>query len=191
MKTKSLLLVSLIILSVSCNITKPVAGKKTDANHISPTASNVPDEAAKFRDKKTWILGYFNPGQLSNEPYSTWYTRGYDEYQLNSEAVNKLYDINKEGLTLKVVMGTWCPDSRREIPRLMRILDIWQFPAASVAFIGVDDEKNSSVADFDKLDIQRVPTIIIFKNNVEAGRIIEIPATSLEQDMVNILNRNE
>jgi len=37
-------------------------------------------------------------------------------------------------------------------------------------------------------DMQRVPTFIIFKNNIEAGRIIENPLTSLEQDMVNILS---
>jgi hypothetical protein len=31
------------------------------------------------------------------------------------------------------------------------------------------------------------PDIYFYKNNIEAGRIIENPATSLEQDMVNIL----
>ena len=94
-------------------------------------------------------------------------------------------------ITIKIVMGTWCPDSRREVPRFMRILDVWQFPASKVTFIGVDDAKLSPVGEYDKLDIQRVPTFIIYKNNIEAGRIIENPKTSLEQDMVNILTRNE
>ena len=84
-------------------------------------------------------------------------------------------------------MGTWCPDSRREVPRFMRILDAWQFPVVKVTFIGVDNAKLSPVGEYDKLDIQRVPTFIIYKNNIEAGRIIENPTTSLEQDMVNIL----
>ncbi len=88
-------------------------------------------------------------------------------------------------------MGTWCPDSRREVPRFMRILDIWKFPVSMVTFIGVDNAKLSPVGEYDKLDIQRVPTFIIYKNNIEAGRIIENPTTSLEQDMVNILTRNE
>jgi hypothetical protein len=73
----------------------------------------------------------------------------------------------------------------------MRILDIWQFPVTKVTFIGVDNAKLSPVGEYDKLDIQRVPTFIIYKNNIEAGRIIENPTTSLEQDMVNILTRNE
>jgi hypothetical protein len=69
----------------------------------------------------------------------------------------------------------------------MRILNAWQFPADKVTFIGVDDAKLSPVGEYTGLNIQRVPTIILYKNNIEAGRIIENPATSLEQDMVNIL----
>jgi hypothetical protein len=55
----------------------------------------------------------------------------------------------------------------------------------------VDNAKLSPVGEYDKLDIQRVPTFIIYKNNIEVGRIIENPVTSLEQDMINILTRNE
>jgi hypothetical protein len=47
------------------------------------------------------------------------------------------------------------------------------------------------VGDFASLNIVRVPTFIFYKNNSEAGRIIEVPKTSLEQDMVNILSGNE
>ena len=56
-----------------------------------------------------------------------------------------------------------------------------------LTFIGVDNGKLSPIGDYEALEIQRVPTFIIYKNNLEAGRIIENPVTSLEQDMVNIL----
>jgi hypothetical protein len=69
----------------------------------------------------------------------------------------------------------------------MRVLDIWQFPVGKITFIGVDDAKRSPVGEYASLDIKRVPTFIIYKNNIETGRIIENPTTSLEQDMVNIL----
>ena len=84
-------------------------------------------------------------------------------------------------------MGTWCPDSRREVPRFMRVMDAWHFPVEKLIFIGVDDAKQSPVGEYNSLDIQRVPTFILYKNNIEAGRIIENPKTSLEQDMVDIL----
>ena len=126
---------------------------------------------------------------LTRPPHSEWYQKGYEEYQPDNEAVNKLTAISKDNLTIKIVMGTWCPDSRREVPRFMRILDLWKFPPEKVTFIGVDNAKLSPVGEYEKLDIQRVPTFIFYKNNVEAGRIIENPVTSLEQDMVNILTR--
>ncbi len=126
---------------------------------------------------------------MTRPPHSEWFRKGYDDYKFNDEAVKKLTEISKEGLTIKIVMGSWCPDSRREVPRFMKILDYWKFPAESITYIGVDDSKFSPVGEYDKLDIQRVPTFILYKNNIEAGRIIENPVTSLEQDMVNILTR--
>jgi len=68
---------------------------------------------------------------------------------------------------------------------------MWQFPVSKISFIGVDNAKLSLVGEYDSLDIQRVPTFIIYKNNIESGRIIETPKTSLEQDLVNILTSNE
>jgi len=144
-----------------------------------------------FSDQTTWLLGYFTLGQLTREPHFIWYLKGFDEYQLNIEPLGKLIEIPKDDLTIKIVMGSWCPDSRREVPRFMRILDKWQFPISKVTFIGVDNAKLSPVGEYTGLGIERVPTFIVYKNNIEAGRIIENPKTSLEQDMVNILTRNE
>jgi hypothetical protein len=58
-----------------------------------------------------------------------------------------------------------------------------------VTFIGVDNSKLSPIGEYSSLDIQRVPTFIFYKNKIEAGRIIENPVTSLEQDIINILTR--
>jgi thiol-disulfide isomerase/thioredoxin len=157
----------------------------------TPALSAVAEQAAvpavNFSEQSTWLLGYINPSLFTREPHSSWYFKGYDDYRINPEALNKLLEINKDGLTIKIVMGTWCPDSRREVPRFMRILDQWQFSVAKVTFIGVDNAKLSPVGEYDNLDIQRVPTFIIYKNNIESGRIIENPKTSLEQDIVNII----
>jgi thiol-disulfide isomerase/thioredoxin len=142
-----------------------------------------------FHEQTTWLLGYFTRDWLTRPPHSEWFLKGYDEYKFNDEAVNKLTGVSKDELTIKIVMGSWCPDSRREVPRFIRILDYWKFPMEKVIFIGVDDSKISPVGEYSKLDIQRVPTFIFYKNNIEAGRIIEVPVTSLEQDMVNILTR--
>jgi hypothetical protein len=189
---RSIFFLILLLFSLSsCKTVKPVTEKMPEAQQSVEPVTETVTPAVNFSDQATWLLGYFEPSRLKSEPYSSWYIKGFDDYQLNTDALNKLLDINKETLTIKIIMGTWCPDSRREVPRFMRILDIWQFPLSQITFIGVDNAKLSPVGGFDKLDIQRVPTFIIYKNNNEAGRIIENPTTSLEQDMVNILTRNE
>jgi len=187
MKTITLLLISLMVCSTGCKTIKPAAASKPEMVQTSQPVKEAAPASVNFSEQTTWLLGYFSRDRLVREPYASWYLKGYNDYQFNSDVVNKLTDISKDGLTIKIVMGTWCPDSRREVPRFMRILDLWQFPVANVIFIGVDNAKLSPVGEYEKLDIQRVPTFIIYKNNIEAGRIIENPTTSLEQDIVNIL----
>jgi thiol-disulfide isomerase/thioredoxin len=176
------LLVLFALISFGCNSAQNVSAQEKDKQD---------NPYAKFSDQSTWVLGYFKRSQITSTPHSEWFTKGYDEYQLNTEALNSLHDISKDGVSVKIVMGTWCPDSRKQVPRFLRIMDIWNFPESSVTFIGVDDAKQSPVGEYEKLDIQRVPTFIFYKNNIEAGRIIENPVTSLEQDMVNILTSKE
>jgi thiol-disulfide isomerase/thioredoxin len=180
-------LLILVLLTVSgCKSTKPMAGSKPDAVSAETVVQNV-QAPVNFSEQSTWLLGYFNRFRLSQYPYSTFYSSGYDEYKPASEVMNNLLDINKDSLKIKVVMGTWCPDSRREVPKFMKVIDTWAFPQTAVTFIGVDDAKLSPVGEYTNLDIVRVPTFIVYKNNIEAGRIIENPTTSLEQDLVNIL----
>jgi thiol-disulfide isomerase/thioredoxin len=179
----------LLISIIACKSLKPVAGTSSDIPSTTVSTTDVKSDQINFSEASTWLLGYINPGQLTREPYSTWYLKGYDDYQFNSDAINKLLEINKDDLSIKIVMGTWCPDSRREVPRFMRVLYIWQFPSEKLTILGVDNTKQCPIGDFDKLNIQRVPTFILYKNNIEVGRIIENPLTSLEQDMVNILTK--
>lgn len=182
---KNLIPVLFIIMFVSGCVSKRTA---VSVSSITDTALSTND---KYSAQSTWVLGYFVRDQITREPHSEWFVKGYDEYQVNSESVKKLTGIAHEGLTIKIVLGTWCTDSRREVPGFMKILDLWKFPVDRLTLIGVDDSKLSPVGEYEKLDIHRVPTFIIYKNNIEAGRIIENPVTSLEQDMVNILIRND
>jgi thiol-disulfide isomerase/thioredoxin len=173
----------LLLFSAGCKSTKPAADNiQTPVPEPAEVSSKI-----NFHDPTTWILGYFNRDRLTHYPYSTFFQSGYDDYQPSTEALNNLLDIGHENITIKIVMGTWCSDSRREVPRYLKVLDLWNFPPGGVTYIGVDEEKQSPVGEYNNLDIVRVPTFIVYKNNIESGRIIENPVTSLEQDMVKIL----
>lgn len=149
------------------------------------------DEAADhvwdFRDATTWLLGDFLPSRFFSPPHSSWYVSGYRDYQPDQAIMNELRETDISDLTITIVLGTWCPDSRREVPRFMKIIDLWGFPEEKIRFIGVDIDKITPLQDYQELGIERVPTFIFFENKTEKGRIIEVPVTSLEQDTDNIL----
>lgn len=170
------------ILLASCGVFRKNAHVQTETIN-----NDSHDEIINYSAQSTWLLGYFNPLQLASFPHDRWYLKGFDEYAPNSAVIERLRNLLNSELTITIVMGTWCPDSRREVPRFMKILDALNFPAGNVKFIGVDDVKIAPVEEYFTLNIQRVPTFIFYKNKVEAGRIIENPVASLEQDMENIL----
>lgn len=143
-----------------------------------------------FRDATTWLLGDLTPAMLNNPPHSEWYLKGYADYQPDQEIMGELMELAKDDLTITIVLGTWCPDSRREVPHFMKMTDLWGFPREKIRFIGVDINKVAPLGDYPALAIERVPTFIFYKNNIEKGRIIEVPVTSLEQDTRDILKGN-
>ena len=157
-----------------------LAGKE-DAE--SETASHVWD----FRDATTWLLGDISLQRLSEPPHASWYLEGYASYTPDALYLERLRNTDISDLTITVVLGTWCPDSRREVPRFMKLADLWGFPAEKIRFIGVDINKVAPLDEYNSLGIERVPTFIFFENNSEKGRIIEIPVSSLEQDSNDIL----
>jgi len=89
---------------------------------------------------------------------------------------------------ITLVLGTWCSDSRREVPWFYKILESLEYDLDNMKVICVNTAKTAEGIDVDQLDIQKVPTFIFYKEGVELGRIIETPQTSLEKDMAKILN---
>jgi thiol-disulfide isomerase/thioredoxin len=187
MRKTFILLIILLGINPGCKTSRPASTVKGKETSSSVSDKKNDPSVVNFSDKSTWILGYFKPERLTQEPYASWYVKEYEDYQISSDAINRLLDISKDNIQIKIIMGTWCPDSRREVPRMARILDIWRFPVSQVTYIGVDKDKNAKVIEYESLKIEKVPTFVIYKNNSEAGRIIETPVTSLEQDMLNIL----
>lgn len=188
MKTLFLIIVAVIIIGSGCRTRKPSV---IDNVYVPEQSSSAAETYKIYSDPTTWVLGYFNINRLNQPPHYDWFVKGKELYEFNQEVVNKLKSISNNDITIKIVMGTWCPDSRREVPRFMKVLDTVDFPGDKVQFIGVDNVKIAPIENYEALDIQRVPTFIFYRNNIEAGRIIENPVTSLEQDMLDILTRNE
>jgi thiol-disulfide isomerase/thioredoxin len=191
MKIFYLFIVIILFGVTGCKSTKPAAKSGTVKSQETVASVQTGSKPVNFSDPETWILGPFKVDMLYQTPWSEWFIKGFDEYKYCSQYTDSIKLLMKPGISIKIVMGTWCPDSRREVPKFMRVLSVVDFPANMVELIGVDNSKIAPIQSYAALNILRVPTFIIYKNNIEAGRIIENPVTSLEQDMVNILTRNE
>ena len=71
--------------------------------------------------KKPYHYGILNKNILMNHEGYPWFLNQYDKYQ---PSIEKLSQINFSKIKIKIFMGTWCHDSKREIPRLIKILDL-------------------------------------------------------------------
>ncbi len=144
-----------------------------------------------YSEPGTWLLGDLKYDYFLDEPHNSWFSKGFDEYSFDDSLFIELEKTGIDKVDIVVVLGTWCPDSRRELPRFMKIMESLGYDADRIRFIGVDSYKEAPVDDYESFDIDRVPTFIFYHEKAELGRIIEYPETSLEKDMLEILNRIE
>lgn len=159
----------IITLVTACHTTKPTAG-------TTPVA-----------DK---LLGVHPASSLEKPPYSEWYRKEYDGYQPDSSIINALRPLLRRQ-QVTVFLGTWCGDSRREVPRLLHVLKAAGLPDKQLKLVMVDNApeayKQSPGREEAGLNIFRVPTVTITEKGAEKGRIVESPVESLEKDLLHIL----
>lgn len=137
------------------------------------------------------LLGHQTKNQLLKEPYSEWYSKEHDEYAIDQNAIAELKKEKINTYNITLVMGTWCEDSHREVPRLFKILEAANYPENKVDIIAVNRKKEAPGGEEGPYNIQKVPTIIVQKYGKEIGRIIESPQSGyLERDLVEILKKD-
>lgn len=142
-------------------------------------------------DNSKMLLGYQSKNQLLKEPYSEWYVKEHDEYSMDQNAIAELKKEKLSSYTITVVMGTWCEDSHREVPRLFKILEAVNHPESKLMIIAVNRKKEAPNGEEGPMNIQLVPTIIVQKYGKEIGRIVESPESGyLERDLVEILRKD-
>ena len=136
------------------------------------------------------LLGSQSLNQFQKEPYKAWYDENYTIYPIDKTALEGLKKGKINSYNIIVFLGTWCGDSKRNFPRLMKILDETKFPKSKLHIIGVNRKKQSPNGEEAKYNIVKVPTIILEKYGKEIGRITEEPETGfIEKDLLNIIKK--
>lgn len=128
-------------------------------------------------------------GVTSFPEFKEMYDPLYESYTPDSATIVALKKVVKKE-KIKIVFGTWCGDSKVNVPHFFKILDLLNFKEKNVEIVAVDGHKKAENGILDGLDIQRVPTFIVFDNKgKELGRIIEGPTTTLEGDLLAIYKK--
>jgi thiol-disulfide isomerase/thioredoxin len=137
---------------------------------------------------KKMLIGFCTREAFQDTAFKDWFDEQYKNYQPDYEVLDKL-EGKLDNISITVVMGTWCSDSREQIPSFYKILDELNYDANNITLICVDRKKKGLSDEADGLNIELVPTIIFYRNNEEIGRIIETPAETLEKDMLEIVSK--
>lgn len=138
------------------------------------------------------IIGETNKKELLMSEHKSWFQDSYEDYKPSPEIVEELtknFKTNK--FQIDVYFGTWCEDSQREVPQLIKLLEHSKFDFKKLKLTGVDEDKiipNVSEKKREALDVFNVPTIIVYKNGKEINRFVEYAQETLEKDMLKIFS---
>jgi tetratricopeptide (TPR) repeat protein len=138
----------------------------------------------------THLFGVVTRDSLHKEPHATWFKKNYDDYQPTPSVIEQLKQLKFNDLSIKIFFGTWCGDTKRELPRLLKVLDAINFPKEKITFIALSSDektyKQSKNREEKGYHIFRVGSYVMEKNGVELNRIVEYPIFSMEQDILTI-----
>lgn len=107
----------------------------------------------------------------------------YERYQPTSLALDNMQSL--EDKELVVLFGSWCHDSEREVPRLLKLLDASGVALANVMLLAVDKQKHEASGIAEELSLRFTPTFVVRQDGKEIARIIERPQVDLAADFAH------
>ncbi len=146
------------------------------------------------KDPKTGediLRGYVNMEGLKSDIFKEAYIRGLNEYMPNDSVVQECKKL-MDGVSFRIIMGTWCSDSQEEVPRFFQVLYTAEADILNpeiMEIICVDSNKEAGDVSIKKYDIEKVPTFIVYRKGKEIGRITERFNNRPETDLLEILKK--
>ena len=110
------------------------------------------------------------------------FKRNYDAYEVTAGI-----DGLPTGLKVKILFGTWCHDSEREVPRMLKLLAASGVKEENISLISLDVRKKEPEGRAKALDVRFTPTFIFFSDGIELGRIVERPNGELQSDLRTLI----
>lgn len=147
--------------------------------------SGCQTSSSESKQKPTILVGEITyPDVLKTYPY---FLATHSSVKASPASIEQLKYIS-EPTHLTVYFGVWCHDSIREVPLLMQLLEEINNPNISYQLISLDMKKQEPQGRAKANEVLYTPTIIVYQNQEELGRIIEKPEQDLASDLVKILS---
>ncbi|HVR43403.1 MAG TPA: HEAT repeat domain-containing protein [Thermoanaerobaculia bacterium] len=111
-------------------------------------------------------------------------------YEPDPAVVEAIATSIRPGDRMEVYLGTWCSDSQREVPKLLKILDLLRDDygvSLPVDWVALDRSKSEPAEAIEGKNIEKVATFIYYRDGEETGRIVETPTGLFEDHFMQIV----
>ncbi|MFA6571067.1 MAG: thioredoxin family protein [Bacteroidota bacterium] len=163
---KYLLLVLIALFFVSCSSAKYSVTKEPEGKSIIKGVLSWED----WQEEAGWS-SYASVGYTPNKSI----TKDIAEYVIS------------KNLSFVIFAGSWCGDSETELPKIYKLLTLAGVFNDRIELWGVDREKLEPSGNAEFFKIEKVPTVIVMTGEKEIGRVVEMPKTSWDSDIMEII----
>ncbi len=193
-KMNNFLIAFVIQVSISMLACIPILNCQIIGNITSETENLTINQEIASEEGGLILVGQINRDAWQNKNYREWFSTEYQSYKVDESAITKI-KTSMDSLEIMIFFGTWCSDSRQEVPRFYKILDFLEFKENRLKVVALDDHpdryKQSPQHEEVGWDIEYVPTFIFLLEGKEIGRFVESPDVSLEKDLVKIVAKSK
>lgn len=183
----------LISCGESKQTTNSTANTGTEATSSAQTTTTTVTKNTEVETKANsnmqqgMLVGEFDKADLEQAAFASWFNSGYGSYTPSEEAMKTIKE-NISDYEIVAFMGTWCPDSRRETPKVFKILEDAGYDMSKLTFYGVNRQKTTTNNIEKEYNLNRVPTVIFLKDGKEVNRFVESPRETIEEDFAKIVS---
>lgn len=110
----------------------------------------------------------------------------FNNYQAQEPFIQQVRSF-REFLRIEVYMNMECSRSKELVPAFIKILKLADNPYIEAEYFLLPNDQFQWETYSEGRSISKIPTFIVYNENLELGRIVEKPLQSLEQDLVDIL----
>lgn len=149
---------------------------------------NLAKAQSAYQSRYTMMTGSLNPDSMIAKNRVMREKLVYLKKRMDNDDIEMVKLVDKP-TKIMVFLGTWCPDSQRNVPPFINLIEAAANKNIEVEYIGVDRRKvdpDNLVADY---SITRVPTFVVLRNGEEIGRLTERPKNTVEKDLIEIFEK--